>query len=118
MLKVKHLGKEVIEEHGQRTTVHYLQNTRSKNEETFTIRLFADALKVLKEHSTLATGAPDDLLFPNLISSQKYNNRLKRIAKDLNIDKNLSNKVARHSFGLWMVSIGNTRESRKEYGAY
>jgi integrase len=110
LLKVKHVGKLKMEEGGKTKEVYFLENTRSKNEETFTIRIFPDAMKILNELSTFLNGKPDDLLFPKLISSQKYNDRLKKIAQELNIDKSLSNKVARHTFGLWMVSIGNTRE--------
>jgi integrase/recombinase XerD len=110
LLKVHHFKQNVIEEHGVSKEVYYLENTRSKNDQPFTIKLFKDALEILEQYSTKNTGAPDDLLFPDLISEQKYNNRLKVIAKELNIEKNLSNKVARHSFGAWMMRINNTRE--------
>jgi len=66
-------------------------------------------------------------VFPNIISEQKYNAKLKELAKAVGINKNLMNKTARHSFTqLWMGAganrslvakmLGHTKEATtKEY---
>lgn len=42
-------------------------------------------------------------MFPNTISDQKYNDKLKDLADLAGIDKNITNKVARHTYvQLWM----------------
>ncbi len=99
-----------LNEHQEKKTIYYLEGHRTKNDERFVIRLFPDALEIINGYAVLTANNPEQVLFPDLISEQKYNKRLKRIATLLGINKNISNKVARHSFGSWMVGIGNTTE--------
>ncbi len=109
-LRLSNFNSTELDEKGKKVTVYFLEGERTKNGERFVIRLFTNALDILKEYTTLNSGEPGDLLFPDLVSDQKFNKRLKKIATQLDIQKNITNKVARHSFGSWMVSIGNTRE--------
>lgn len=106
ILTSANIEEVVLEENGESKNARYLTGLRSKNEEEFVVPIFPDTERILLEHSTISK--PDSAsLFEGLISDQKFNAKLKTIAKDLGIHKSLSAKVARHTFAEIMVSIGN-----------
>jgi len=82
-----------------------IQDTRKKTNELFIIPLNPLALQLLGKHMD-----PDrETLFPELISDQKYNDKLKLLASAAGITKPLTNKVGRHTFTDLMISLGNPR---------
>ncbi len=111
-LKIENLKRTVIERNNEKVTVDYIEGSRNKNKERFVIPIFQDAMTILKKYSTIkaAGTASSDPLFPDLQSEQKFNKRLKKVASDLNIEKNISIKTGRHTFGEMMVAFGNSRE--------
>jgi len=68
---------------------------RFKNESQYvsTVYKFKNAIRILEAQR----GKDPTLVFPNTISEQKYNDKLKEICKMAGIDKPLNNKAARHS---------------------
>lgn len=110
-LTVTSVKKSSIIQQGKRVDFQYIEDDRMKNGRRFLVMLSKDSLDILKKHSSLKNSKdPGQLLFPDLISDQKYNKRLKRIARRLGIDKPISNKTGRHSYGVMMVGAGNTRD--------
>ena len=69
--------------------------------------MFSQAIVIIDRyrHTT-----EDEYLFPDTISDQKFNVKLKTLATAAGITKNLTNKVARHSFTDLMISIGVERQ--------
>lgn len=61
-------------------------------------------------------GAPSKLILPksdygkNPVSTQKYNFKLAKIAKELNIKKPLSSHIARHTFATLFLTLGGSIE--------
>jgi site-specific recombinase XerD len=84
---------------------YVIQGERSKNSNRFIIPIykFPQAIEIINHyrHTT-----EDEYLFPNTISDQKFNVKLKALATAAGITKNLTNKVARHSFTDMMISEG------------
>ena len=82
---------------------------RTKNGHRFIIPIymFPQAIVIIESyrHTT-----EDEYLFPDTISDQKFNVKLKTLATAVGITKNLTNKVARHSFTDMMISIGVERQ--------
>ena len=68
---------------------------RYKNENSFIapVHKFSHAVEILERQK----GKDPDLVFPDAISEQKYNTKLKELAVLAGIAKNLMNKSARHS---------------------
>jgi integrase len=68
---------------------------RFKNENSFIapIHKFSNAIDILERQR----GKSPLLVFPDTISEQKYNAKLKELAQLAGIDKNIMNKSARHS---------------------
>ncbi len=68
---------------------------RYKNESSYIapIHRFKHAVKIIE----MQKGKDSKLVFPDAISEQKFNAKLKDLATLANIDKNLMNKTARHS---------------------
>lgn len=102
-----------------------LVGDRYKNENAFIapVHKFQYAVKILEQQK----GRDPIYVFPGAIAEQKYNGKLKELARFAGIDKNLMNKTARHSaIQFWeaqgletqhMAKIaGHTQESTtKEY---
>ncbi len=88
---------------------HVIQGERSKNNNKFIIPIykFSQAIELIDRYRYTTE---DEYLFPNTISDQKFNMKLKSLAGLANIEKNLTNKVARHSFADLMVSSGMERQ--------
>lgn len=100
-LKLLDSGNIITTNNGGRV----IQDTRKKTNELFIIPLNQVALQLLGKYMN-----PDrDSLFPELISDQKYNDKLKLIAAAAGISKKLTNKVGRHTFTDLMISLGNPR---------
>ncbi len=82
-----------------------IEGERSKNKNRFIIPIykFPKAIEVINRyrHTT-----EDEYLFPNTISDQKFNKKLKDLASLAKIEKNLTNKVGRHSFTDIMIASG------------
>lgn len=79
----------------------YILGNRSKNDNPFIIPIykFPHASELIAKYKD----EKSDRVFPLTISDQKHNEHLKAIAKRIGIDKNITNKVARHSYAqLWM----------------
>jgi site-specific recombinase XerD len=82
---------------------------RSKNENHFITPVYKFPLSIEIINRYRYT-TEDEYLFPNTISDQKFNMKLKDLAKAAGIAKNLTNKVARHSFTDLMISSGYERQ--------
>jgi site-specific recombinase XerD len=99
--------------------------TRYKNSNTFIapIHKFAHAIEIIE----MQRGRDPVYVFPEALSEQKFNEKLKELADLAGIEKNLMNKTARHShIQFWVANglatqhamkmVGHTRESTtKEY---
>lgn len=82
-----------------------IKGSRKKTKEAFIIPLNSTALQLLGKYME-----PErDTLFPELISDQKYNEKLKLLATAAGLQKKLTNKVGRHTFTDLMISQGNPR---------
>ncbi|MEQ6118565.1 site-specific integrase [Reichenbachiella sp. MALMAid0571] len=75
---------------------YMIEGTRHKNGEQFysPIYEFTHAIEIIE----MQKGLDMVYVFPDLISEQKYNYHLKQIARLAGIEKNLTNRLARHSF--------------------
>jgi site-specific recombinase XerD len=88
---------------------------RFKNENTFIapIHKFSFAIEILEGQK----GIHPDLVFPNAITEQKYNFKLKELAELAGIKKKLMNKTARHSsIQLWEAQGLETQHTAKIAG--
>jgi site-specific recombinase XerD len=102
-----------------------IMGSRYKNENDYIapIHKFPNAIEIIK----LQQGKDPELVFPEAISEQKYNAKLKELAAAAGIEKKLMNKTARHSaIQFWEAQgletqhtakmVGHTKESTtKEY---
>lgn len=88
---------------------YVIQGERSKNQNRFIIPIynFPKAIELINRYRYTTE---DEYLFPNTISDQKFNKKLKDLADIAKIEKNLTNKVARHSFTDIMISSGMERQ--------
>lgn len=80
---------------------YYILDKRSKNAQRFIIPIykFPNATKIIKKYEN----KHHQMVFPDIISDQKYNQQLKTIGDLAKIKKNLTNKVGRHTYvQLWM----------------
>ncbi len=104
-LKIRSIENETIIDGEEKRTVKFITGNRSKNGEEFVTPIFPDTLKILEKYSNWPNCEElDSELFPDLISDQKYNAKLKGIAVELGIEKRLTAKVARHTFAELMIS--------------
>ena len=88
---------------------------RFKNENTFIapIHKFPMAIQIIEKQK----GMHLDLVFPDAISEQKYNSKLKELAMFAGINKNLMNKTARHSsIQFWEAQGLETKHTAKIAG--
>lgn len=86
---------------------------KNSNEYVSPIHRFTHALEILESKK----GKHDTLVFPNTISEQKYNVKLKQLATALDLGKNLMNKTARHSYiQFWEASGLSTSQIAKMVG--
>ena len=88
---------------------------RFKNENTFIapIHKFPFAIEILEGQK----GMHPDLVFPNAITEQKYNFKLKELAELAGIKKKLMNKTARHSsIQFWEAQGLETQHTAKIAG--
>lgn len=79
----------------------YIIGNRTKNDNPFIIPIykFPFAEEIINKYQQ----EDSERVFPSTISDQKYNVYLKEIAELAGIHKNITNKVARHSYAqLWM----------------
>lgn len=106
---------------------YVLTNRRNKTDVTFIIPLwlFPEQMEILSRLTSIVA-MDEDLpeaiaennerilnskkLFPGTLSDQKYNSKLKIIAEISGINKNLTIKVARHSFTDLCISKGIARQ--------
>lgn len=97
--------KALIWENVKKTEVGYsLVYSRFKNENTSVAPLhkFKHAIQILEEQKRLDSY----FVFPDTISEQKYNGKLKDLAKEAKIKKSITNKSARHSSAQFWVAQG------------
>ncbi len=106
-LKVSNVEEITVSEKGVQQKVLIITGNRIKNKEQYVTKLSPDAVIILEKYSNWPQRPPDDLLFDDLISDQKFNAKLKDIATELKINKNLTAKVGRHTFAELMISRGN-----------
>lgn len=86
----------------------YIIGNRIKNDNPFIIPVykFPQAEAILRKYED-----PDsNWVFPNTISDQKFNEHLKQIGQLAGIRKNITNKVARHSYVQLLMSKGVERQ--------
>lgn len=98
--------RSLKDEHLVKTDKGYvIRGERSKNKNVFItpIYKFPGAIEIINKYQYSTN---DEYLFPNTISDQKFNVKLKAIAAAAGITKNLTNKVARHSFTDIMIAEG------------
>lgn len=105
----------------------YIETNRYKNDQVYCspIYAFQNAINILDGQR----GKHPDLVFPDTISEQKYNQRLKQISEVIGLGKPIMNKTARHSYiqylkaqglptSIVQTMVGHTREATtKEYYA-
>jgi site-specific recombinase XerD len=103
----------------------YIETNRFKNDQAYCspIYAFENALAILD----LQRGQHPELVFPDTISEQKYNGKLKEMSNLIGLGKPIMNKTARHSYVQFLKSqglptsivqtmVGHTREATtKEY---
>jgi len=88
---------------------------RYKNDNSFIspVHKFPLALQILERQK----GRHPELVFPELISEQRFNAKLKELAKEAGIKKNLMNKTARHSaIQFWEAQGLETQHTAKMVG--
>lgn len=75
---------------------YVINGKRFKNDQGYfsPIYTFKHAVEILENQK----GCESARIFPEVISDQKYNDKLKILAKLVGMDKKLTNKVARHSY--------------------
>lgn len=83
---------------------YIINGNRSKNGNSYIVPIhkFKQAVEIIE----MQRGLTSELVFPNLISEGKYNEKLKELAKLAGISKKLMNKTARHSFIQFWESQG------------
>jgi|GEM_PF-1791704 len=83
---------------------YLIDGNRSKNENAYIVPIhkFKHATEIINGQK----GKDIELVFPNLISESKYNEKLKDLAGRAKITKKLMNKTARHSFIQFWESQG------------
>ncbi len=88
---------------------YVISGYRSKNKNHFItpIYKFPKAIEILDYYQSTTD---DEYLFPNTISDQKFNKKLKELASLVKIEKNLTNKVGRHSFADLLIATGAERQ--------
>jgi len=74
---------------------YVIVGSRFKNDQGYIVPIhkFKHAIAIIEEQK----GLDSEYVFPGLISDQKYNDKLKVLAKLAGIDRKLTNKMARHS---------------------
>jgi site-specific recombinase XerD len=84
----------------------YIDGSRFKNDQSYIapIHTFKNAVKILAEQRKRFSKS--SLVFPGLITEQKYNKRLKKLAEIVGLEKNLMNKTARHSHIQFWIAQG------------
>lgn len=88
---------------------------RYKNDESFIapVHKFAHATEIIEGQR----GRDSELVFPGIISEQKFNDKLKEVAVLAGIGKNLTNKMARHSaVQFWEAQGLETQHTAKIVG--
>lgn len=102
----KHLCQVKIE---NGDTKEYLSNNRFKTDVPFIVPLSKKAKAIFERISNMFDpDFSDDIpVITDLSSDQKYNEKLKVIAQKCGIDKNISPKVGRATYGRLMVTLGN-----------
>ena len=83
---------------------YMIEGDRTKNNNSYVVPIhkFKHASEIINNQK----GLDPALVFPNLISEQKYNDKLKNLASLVGISKKLMNKTARHSFIQFWESQG------------
>lgn len=104
-LKVSNVEEINVTDQGESKKVLIISGNRIKNKEQYVVKVFPDTLRILNKFSSWP-GEVNDPLFRDLISDQKFNAKLKDIATELKIEKNLTAKVGRHTFAELMISRG------------
>ncbi|MEO9968132.1 MAG: site-specific integrase [Reichenbachiella sp.] len=86
----------------------YISGNRSKNKNPFLIPIykFPVALQLIEKYEDPSS----HLIFPNTISDQKFNEHLKEFATMAEIDKTITNKVARHTNVQLWIGAGVERQ--------
>ncbi len=110
-LLIKNIRVETIMEGGKRKEVEFIEGNRYKNGEKYIVPIFNETHSILQKHSNYGSKSKhDELLFEGLISPQKYNQKLKKVAEQVGINKKLSAVVARHSFAEMVRTMGMSSE--------
>lgn len=102
-LRAKNIRGDVIEFEPKKT-----RESKTKKFLKLRIPLHHFAKSLIQIHSK------DEKLFTDLPSEQKINERLKKIAKSLNIEKNISFHYSRHTFATRFLAAGGAIEILQE----
>lgn len=85
-----------------------LKARRTKNNNEYHVPLYLSnhAMQILKERRASGTPKPEDEIFDETISDQKYNDHLKDLGAIAGIKKTLKNSSARDAFGKYWARKG------------
>lgn len=87
---------------------YYLKDTRFKNDKSFIVPIykFETTTFIIEKYGNKAS----EKVFPDTIEDQPFNRELKKIAELAKIDKNLFNKVGRHTYAQLLMKMGIERQ--------
>ncbi|MEQ8534252.1 MAG: tyrosine-type recombinase/integrase [Imperialibacter sp.] len=102
---LKNLTRDAIRRNEQGS---YIVGDRIKNNNAYMIPVykFENAEKILSRYYD----EKSYIVFPDTISDQKYNEKLKDIASKAKISKNITNKVAKHTNAQLYIASGAGRQ--------
>ena len=100
-----------IEQIGRQNFTYYRYKNRNSKPEPIVVPLSTPAKQILKK---VIGKRQEGVIFTNLISDQKINTYIKKIVKDLNIEKDISSKAGRHTFATYYLSKTKDITSLKE----
>ena len=100
-----------IEQIGRKSFTYYRYKNRNSKPEPIVVPLSSPAKHILKKVIGKRT---EGKIFTNLIADQKINTYVKKIVKDLEIEKDVSSKSGRHTFATYYLSKTKDLASLKE----
>ena len=110
-LHITDAKKLKIEQIGRNSFTYYRYKNRNTKPEPIVVPLSTPAKQILKE---VAGKRKEGVIFTDLITDQKINKYVKKIVKDLEIEKDVSSKSGRHTFATFYLSKTKDIVSLKE----
>lgn len=110
-LHITDAKKLKIEQIGRNSFTYYRFKNRNSKPEPIVVPLATPAKHILKK---VIGKRKEGVIFTDLIADQKINTYVKKIVKDLNIEKDVSSKSGRHTFATFYLSKTKDIASLKE----